>query len=49
MDAEQFRKAGHELVDWIADYYTNIEKYRVFPGMYQVSDRLRCSIGVDKG
>jgi glutamate/tyrosine decarboxylase-like PLP-dependent enzyme len=31
MDAEQFRKAGHELVDWIADYYTNIEKYRVFP------------------
>ena len=33
MDADQFRKAGHELVDWIADYYTNIEQYRVFPGM----------------
>jgi len=32
MDAEQFRKAGHDLVDWIADYYSNVEKYKVLPG-----------------
>lgn len=34
MDAEQFRRAGHELIDFIADYYTNLEKYKVVPGTY---------------
>jgi aromatic-L-amino-acid decarboxylase len=29
MTPEEFRKAGHKLVDWIADYRTNIEKYPV--------------------
>lgn len=28
-DDEQFRKAGYELIDWIADYHKNIEEYRV--------------------
>lgn len=29
MDKEAFRKYGHELVDWIAEYYENIEDYPV--------------------
>ena len=36
MDPEEFRLHGHEVVDWIADYYKNIEKFpvlsRVKPG-----------------
>lgn len=36
MDKEAFRKYGHELVDWIAEYYETIEDYpvksRVEPG-----------------
>jgi aromatic-L-amino-acid/L-tryptophan decarboxylase len=31
MDTEQFRKHGHEMVDWIADFMDNIEKYPVHP------------------
>ena len=31
MDIEQFRKHGHEMVDWIADFMDNIEKYPVHP------------------
>ena len=27
MPIEEFRKNGHQLVDWIADYLSNIEKY----------------------
>jgi len=29
MNTNQFRKYAHELVDWIADYYSEIEKYPV--------------------
>ncbi len=29
MTPEQFRQRGHEMVDWIADYYTRIESYPV--------------------
>lgn len=29
MDLEEFRKQGHELVDWMADYFKNIENYPV--------------------
>jgi aromatic-L-amino-acid decarboxylase len=29
MTAEQFRRYGHEVVDWIADYYARIESYPV--------------------
>lgn len=29
MDADEFRKHGHAVVDWIADYYKNIESYPV--------------------
>jgi aromatic-L-amino-acid decarboxylase len=36
MDLTEFRKRGHELVDWMADYFTNLEQYpvksRVAPG-----------------
>lgn len=36
MDVEEFRKQAHQLVDWMADYYRNIEtfpvKARVNPG-----------------
>ncbi|MEJ2271437.1 MAG: pyridoxal-dependent decarboxylase, partial [Candidatus Bathyarchaeota archaeon] len=31
MDTNQFRKYGHEMVDWIADYMDNIEEYPVYP------------------
>ncbi len=29
MDLEEFRKSGHELVDWMADYFETIEDYPV--------------------
>ncbi|HKG60055.1 MAG TPA: pyridoxal-dependent decarboxylase [Pyrinomonadaceae bacterium] len=29
MDKEEFRRVGHELIDWIADYFDNIEKLPV--------------------
>ena len=29
MDIEQFTEFGHRFVDWIADYYRNIESYPV--------------------
>ncbi len=29
MNAEQFRKAGHELIDFIADYMSSIEQQPV--------------------
>jgi aromatic-L-amino-acid decarboxylase len=36
MDNDQFRRSGHEFVDWIADYMRNIERFpvmsRVKPG-----------------
>jgi aromatic-L-amino-acid decarboxylase len=31
MDTKQFRKHGHEMVDWIADFMDNIQKYPVHP------------------
>jgi aromatic-L-amino-acid decarboxylase len=36
MDTEEFRRYGHELIDWVADYIASVEKYpvmsRVKPG-----------------
>jgi aromatic-L-amino-acid decarboxylase len=29
LDAEEFRRLGHQLIDWIADYRTSIERYPV--------------------
>ena len=29
MDVQTFKKYGYEIVDWISDYLTNIEKYLV--------------------
>jgi len=29
MSPEEFRKHGHEMVDWIADYYTRVESFPV--------------------
>jgi aromatic-L-amino-acid decarboxylase len=29
MDSNEFRKYGHEIVEWIARYYENVEKYPV--------------------
>lgn len=31
MDTEAFRKNGHELIDWLAEYFENIEDYPVKP------------------
>ncbi|MEW6196837.1 MAG: pyridoxal-dependent decarboxylase [Bacteroidota bacterium] len=33
MPKEEFKKYGHELIDWIADYLDNIETYPVLPDM----------------
>jgi aromatic-L-amino-acid decarboxylase len=33
MSKEEFRRFGHELIDWIADYFQNIEERRVLPSM----------------
>jgi aromatic-L-amino-acid decarboxylase len=45
MELEEFRKHGHRVVDWMADYLENVEEYpvmsRVSPG--QVADRLPVS------
>ena len=36
MNPEEFRKIGHQLIDWIADYRSNVEnlpvRSRVQPG-----------------
>ncbi|MCE5303322.1 MAG: aspartate aminotransferase family protein [Planctomycetaceae bacterium] len=34
MNAEEFRRSGHQLIDWIADYQNHVEQY---PVMSQVS------------
>ena len=38
-DVDEFRRAGHKAVDWIADYFANIDRYdvlsRVAPGEIQ--------------
>jgi aromatic-L-amino-acid decarboxylase len=33
MHPDDFRRAGHELVDWIADYLRDIERYPVVPDL----------------
>ncbi len=41
MGPEEFRRHGHAVIDWIADYYSNIEQYpvlsRVKPGEIRAS------------
>ena len=29
LDSEEFRRQGHMLIDFIADYYQNVESYKV--------------------
>ncbi len=29
MESEEFRRHGHQIVDWIADYFDNVEQYAV--------------------
>jgi aromatic-L-amino-acid decarboxylase len=31
MSAEEFRRQGHAVVDWIADYWSTVERYPVVP------------------
>ncbi len=33
MDTEEFRKNGHDFVDWVADYMENIENFPVHPAL----------------
>ncbi len=33
MTPEAFRQAGHQLVDWIADFFANIDDYPVLPAI----------------
>ncbi|CAA7403281.1 unnamed protein product [Spirodela intermedia] len=41
MDAEQLREYGHQMVDFIADYYKNIES---FPVLSQVKPEYLCEL-----
>ena len=29
MNGDEFRRAGHQLIDWIAEYLENVEQYPV--------------------
>ncbi len=42
INLDEFKEQAHKFVDWIADYYSNIEKYSVKPGIqpYQVYNKL---------
>src|SRR5690242_14938724 len=31
MTPDEFRRHGHEVVDWVADYWSNLERQRVTP------------------
>lgn len=33
MPTDEFKKYGYELIDWIAEYFTDIEKYPVVPNI----------------
>ncbi|MCL5031482.1 MAG: pyridoxal-dependent decarboxylase [Bacteroidetes bacterium] len=33
MPVEEFRNFGHQLIDWVADYFQNIESYPVLPNI----------------
>lgn len=33
MNSEEFKRWGHEIVDWISDYFKNIEEYDVKPNI----------------
>ncbi len=33
MDNEEFRRYGHQVVDWIGDYLEDIRQYPVLPDM----------------
>jgi aromatic-L-amino-acid decarboxylase len=33
MDNEEFRRYGHQVVDWIGDYLDDIRQYPVLPDM----------------
>jgi len=33
MPVDDFRKHGHQMVDWIANYLEGIENYKVLPGV----------------
>jgi aromatic-L-amino-acid/L-tryptophan decarboxylase len=42
MDAQTFRLHGRKMVDWVADYIENVEKFPVLPGVLpgEIRDRL---------
>ena len=31
MTPEEFRKYGHQAIDWVAEFLTNVERYPVLP------------------
>ena len=41
MTPDQFRKIGRELIDWIADYYQNIEQFPVLAQVLPGRGRIR--------
>ena len=47
---EEFRRIGHEIIDWIADYWEHPERYPVVPDVQpgELVDKLPVS-GPDEG
>jgi aromatic-L-amino-acid decarboxylase len=45
MDPEEFRRHGHAVVDWIADYFRDVDRYPVLPDVQpgEVAARLPAS------
>ena len=39
MSAEEFRRFGHEIVDWIANYFERIEQFPVLAHVYSLRSR----------
>ena len=42
MEISEFRRAGHELVDWMADYLRDVERLPVTPDV-RPGDIRRCA------
>jgi aromatic-L-amino-acid decarboxylase len=44
MDTSDFRKYGHDIVEWIARYFENVEQYPVKSGLLPGTIKVRSPI-----
>jgi hypothetical protein len=42
LDLEEFRWQGHMMIDFLADYYVNVEKYLVLVSFWMMWIRFFC-------